>query len=62
MTDYETYTTYRDAADARDNVCGWSTKIAKLYLPDDSHANAQGDVYVIECDGHRYLRTDGYVR
>lgn len=60
--DYQTYPTRKAAKEEIKTMRGWSTKIVSVYLPDDPNANKNGNAFVIQCDGDKYLRDDGYVR
>lgn len=55
--DYATYTTKREALAHIASMRGWDARPERLSL-----GESVGDQWVIRCNGHRYLRTDGFVR
>ena len=60
--DYETFPDREAAANFAAMMRGWAIEIVQLYLPDDDYADLDGNAWVIQCDGDKFLRRDGYVR
>jgi len=60
--DHETFPTREAAAKFAAMMRGWAIEIVQLYLPDAEHADGDGLAWVIQCDGDKFLRRDGYVR
>lgn len=59
---YETFATEAEAMAHIREMIGWDAEAVQLHLPDDSKADADGNAWVIQCDGSLFLRDDGYVR
>lgn len=60
--DYQTFATRQDAQSEIEKMLGWSAEPVQLVLPEDPNADEDGNAWVIQCDGDKYLRRDGYVR
>lgn len=59
--DKQRYQTRAQAQVEVDKMRGWTTKIERAVVLNDAGTKL-ATVYVIRCDGTKYLRTDGYVR
>lgn len=63
----QTFKTRKAAVAEIATMRGWDAKPVKLYLPVESSYDPErgytkyADQWVIECDGVKYLRTDGYI-
>lgn len=63
----QTFKTRKEAAAHIATMAGWSARPVKLFLAvedsyDPEHGYAKhADQWAVECDGSKYLRTDGYV-
>lgn len=57
----QTFKTRKEAKVEEAKMQGWETKVTQLYQPDDPNANGNGNVFVIQCDGDKYLQENGYV-
>lgn len=58
--DWETFKTKKEAEAEIARMRGWTAKAVKM-----NHVNNDNNmtvVWVIQCDGDKYLREDGYVR
>ena len=64
--DYQTFPNRKTAAGAGDAMVGWERPRPVLfYLPDDPHASARGNSWILAVGPPRspkYLRLDGFVR
>ena len=60
--DYQTFKTRKDALAEIEKMRGWDAKPKQLFLPGDENANRNDNAWVIQCDGNKYLRKNGYVR
>jgi hypothetical protein len=63
---YQTFPNRKTAAGAAGAMLGWERpRPVLLYLPDDPHASARGNAWVLAVGptrSPRYLRSDGFVR
>lgn len=55
------FATLEQASAEGRRMAGWKIKVVKFYHPESLKADKDGNVYAIECDGSKYLRTDGHV-
>ena len=57
---------YKDQEHAEadvDKMRGWdNVEIVRIYWPDDPQADGEGCITVIQVEGRKYMRVDGYVR
>ena len=60
--DQQTFKTRKQAVAEIEKMRGWDAKPVKLCLPDSPDADKDGNAWVIQCDGNKYMRKDGYVR
>lgn len=60
VTDMQTYATRTQAKAAIANMQGWDAKPVKYCFA--TVGGGTVDAWVIECDGDKYLREDGFVR
>ena len=58
--DWETFKTKKEAEAEIARMRGWKAKAVKMNHVDND--NNMTVVWVIQCDGDKYLREDGYVR
>ena len=61
MNDQMTFPTKAAARAEIGKMAGWDAKAVKL-ADYDPETQQRRDVWVIQCDGDKYLRADGYVR
>ena len=58
--DYKVFKSKADALTEIATMRGWTAKAVQIYWPGHVWAK-RGYVWVVKCNGEKYLRLDGYV-
>lgn len=62
MMDYQTFPSKKAALTQIATMRGWDAKPVRFTLQTQPDSNETIDAWVIQCDGSKFLRSDGYVR